>query len=93
MSGRVKLTIHDSQYMIGTPPTESGLCLLKILIGEIHLNSNATSLMIGTKLTNLDEFLGEVENDIVHFNHYVQMLIDSLTAKGETIQDLMTNLF
>ena len=49
--------------------------------------------MIRTKLTNLDEYLGEVENDIVHFNHYVQMLIDSLTARGETIQDLITNLF
>ena len=93
MSGRAKLTIHDSQYMIGTPPTESGLCLLKILIKESHLDSNATSSMIRTKLTNLDEYLDEVENDIVQFNHYVQMLMDSLTARGETTQDLMTNLF
>ena len=47
--------------------------------------------MMRTKLTNLDEYLGEVENDIVQFNYYVQMLMDSLIPRGEPIQDLKTN--
>jgi len=92
-SGKAKLNIHDKQYLIGEPPIESGLCLLKILIRESHLDSNATSSMIRTKLSNLDEYLIETNNDILKFNNHVRMLIDSLTARGETTQDLLTNLF
>jgi len=92
-SGKAKLNIHDKQYLIGEPPIESGLCLLKILIRESHLDSNATSSMIRTKLSNLDEYLTETNNDILKFNNHVRMLIDSLTTRGKTIQDLLTNLF
>jgi len=49
--------------------------------------------MIRTKLSNLDEYLIETNNDILKFNNHVRMLIDSLTARGETTQDLLTNLF
>jgi len=92
-SGKAKLNIHDKQYLIREPPIESGLCLLKILIRESHLDSNATSSMIRTKLSNLDEYLTETNNGILKFNNHVRMLIDSLTARGETIQDLLTKLF
>ena len=92
-SGKAMLNIHDNQYAIGTPPAEFGLCLLKILIRESHIDSNATSSMICTKLTNLDEYLEETKNDITKFNHHVQMLIDSLTARGKTTHNLRTNLF
>ena len=92
-SGKAKLNVHDKQYLIGDPPNESGLCLLKILIRESHLDSNATSSMIRTKLSNLDEYLVETNNDILKFNNHVRMLMDSLTARGETTQDLLTNLF
>ena len=92
-SGKAKLNIHDKQNLFGEPPIESGLCLLKILIRECHLDSNATSSMIKTKLTNLDEYLSETNNDILKFNNHVRMLIDSLTAGGETTQDFLANLF
>jgi len=92
-SGKENLNIHDKQYLIGEPPIESGLCLLKILIRKSHLDSNATSSMIRTKRTNLDEYLTETNNDILKFNNHVRMLIDLLTARGETTQDLLTNLF
>ena len=49
--------------------------------------------MIRTKLSNLDEYLIETDNDILKFNNHVRMLMDSLTARGETTQDLLTNLF
>ena len=92
-SGKAKLNIHDKQYLIGEPPIESGLCLLKILIRESHLDSNATSSMIRTKLSNLDEYLTETNSEILKFNNHVRMFIDSLTTRGETTQDLLTNLF
>ena len=49
--------------------------------------------MIRTKLSNLNEYLTETNNDILKFNNHVRMLIDSLTARRETTQDLLTNLF
>jgi len=91
-SGKAKLNIHD-KYLIGDPPIESGLCLLKILIRESHLDSIATSSMIRTELSNLDKNLTETNNDILKFNNHGRMLIDSLTTRGKTTQDLLTNLF
>jgi len=85
-SGKVKLIIHDKQYLDGVPPIESGLFLLKILIREIHLDSNATSSMIRTKLTNLNEYLSETNNDILKFNNHIGMLIDSLTARSKQLK-------
>ena len=49
--------------------------------------------MFRTKLSNLDEYLTETSNDILNLNNHVRMLIDSLTARGETTQDPLTNLF
>ena len=92
-SGKAKLNIHDNQYLIGDPPIESRICLLKILIRDCHLDSNATSSMIRTKLSNLDEYLTETNNDILKFNNHVRMLMDSLTARGEKTQDLLNNMF
>jgi len=49
--------------------------------------------MIRTKLSNLDEYLTETNSEILKFNNHVRMFIDSLTTRGETTQDLLTNLF
>jgi len=58
--------LHAHQYLIGDPPIESGLCLLKILIRESHLDLNTTSSMIRTKLSNLDEYLTETNDFTRH---------------------------
>ena len=38
---------------------------------ETHLDSNATSSMISFKLSNIDEYLSEVDDNILKFNGYV----------------------
>ena len=91
--GRAKLNIDDDLYTVGTSQRMSGACLLKILIRESHLDSNATSSMIRFKLSNLDEYLSEIDNDINKFHKYVKVLIDNLHARGETTHDLLANLF
>ena len=55
-------------------------------------DSNVALSMIRTKLSNLDEYLTATNNDILKFNNHVRMLIDSLTARGETTQDLLSTL-
>ena len=49
--------------------------------------------MIRFKLSNLDEYLSEIDNDINKFHKYVKVLIDNLHARGETTHDLLANLF
>ena len=51
--------------------------------------------MIRQKLANLDEHLSEAgnRNNITKFNNQVKQLLNSPTARGETTQDLQTNLF
>ena len=58
--------------------------MLKILIGESHLDSNTTSSMIIFRFSELDYYLEEIDNDIVRYNKYVNVLVGNLTARVET---------
>ena len=89
--GKRKITIWRNEYVIGGG--YSGICLLKIIIREGHLDTNATTSMIRIKLSNLDTYIHTVGNDITKFNGYVRMLQDTLRARGEMTSDLLTNLF
>jgi len=89
--GKRKITIWRNEYVINGG--YSGICLLKVIIREGHLDTNATTSMIRTKLSNLDTYIHTVGNDITKFNGYVRMLQDTLRARGETTSDLLTNLF
>ena len=91
--GLAKVRINEAEYMRGNPPLPSGLLFLKIVIRESYLDSNATSSMIRTQLTNLDTYIAQVGNDINKFNKHVQTLLEALNARGETTTDLLTNLF
>jgi len=91
--GRAKLNIDDDMYTVVTNAKMSGACLLKILIRESHLDSNATLSMIRFKLSNLNDYLSEIDNDINKFHKYVKVLIDNLHARGETTHDLLASLF
>ena len=71
----------------------SGLCFLTVIIRESHLDTNATTGMIRTKLSNVDSYIQVVGNDVTKFNGYVKTLLDTLASRGETTQDPLTNLF
>jgi hypothetical protein len=44
-------------------------------------------------MSNLDSYIITIGMEITKFNRYVRLLIDSLAARGETSNDLLTNLF
>jgi hypothetical protein len=71
----------------------SGKLLLKIIIRESHLDTDATTSSIRTKMSNLDSYIMTIGSNITRFHGYVRLLIDSLAARGETSNDLLTNLF
>jgi len=89
--GKKKILIWESQYTIDG--MGSGNLLLKIIVRESHLDTNATSASIRTKLTDLDRYLPTIGHDITKFNTYVKLLIDGLRSRGETSHDLLVNLF
>jgi len=89
--GKKKILIWESQYTVNG--LGSGNLLLKIIVRESHLDTNATSASIQTKLTDLDRYLPTIGHDITKFNTYVKLLIDGLRSRGETSHDLLVNLF
>jgi hypothetical protein len=89
--GKSKITIWKDQYHVNGLP--SGNLLLKVIIRESHLDTNATISTIRTKLSNLDTYMLTIGGDITKFNTYVKGLVESLNARGEITTDLLINLF
>jgi hypothetical protein len=89
--GKSKITIWSAQFTVNGYP--SGNLLLKVIIRESHLDTNATVISIKTKLSSLDSYILTIGSDITKFNGYVKLLVDSLTSRGQTTTDLLTNLF
>jgi len=48
--------------------------------------------MIRFKLPNLDDYLSEIDNDVIKCHKYVKVLIDNFHARGVTTNDLLANL-
>lgn len=92
-NAKKKVSIWSEQYRIGDNDVCSGVALLKIIIRESHLDTNATTNQIRTKLSSLDKYITTIDSDIGRFNQYVKLLVQSLTARNQTTSDLLINLF
>jgi hypothetical protein len=89
--GKSKITIWKDQCHVDRFP--SGNLLLKVIVRESHLDTNATISTIRTKLSDLDTCMLSIGGDITKFNTGVKGLVESLNARGETTTDLLVNLF
>ena len=90
-AGKDKVRLWSHQFILNG--RESGILLLKVIIREGHLNANATTNLIRTQLSNLDEYITTIRCDIIKFNKHVKRLIEQLNACGGETQDLLTNVF
>ena len=90
-----KVLIWSEQYQIDIEDNKyySGVALLKIIIRESHLDTNATTNQIRMKLSSLDTYITTVDSNIGKFNQYVKLLVQSLTARNQSTSDLLINLF
>ena len=92
LQGRqTKVMVWEDQYKINGKP--SGNLLLKIIIRESHLDSNATTTSIRNQLSSLDIFITTGGCDITKFNSHVLLLLEGLASRGQTTHDLLSNLF
>ena len=71
----------------------SGPLLLKMIIGQAHVDSRATVSFIRTALTQLDAKMIELNSNVIEFNLYVTAQVQALAHRGETTDDLLINLF
>ena len=92
-SAKKRISLWSEQYRIGDNNLCSGVALLKIIVRESHLDTNATTNQIRTKLSNLDSYILTIDSDIGKFNQYVKLLVQSLTARNQKTSDLLINLF
>jgi hypothetical protein len=92
-SAKKRISLWSEQYRISDNNLCSGVALLKIIVRESHLDTNATTNQIRTKLSNLDSYILTVDSDIGKFNQYVKLLVQSLTARNQKTSDLLINLF
>jgi hypothetical protein len=86
--GKNKILIWRKQYML-VGEFSSGNLLLKIIIRESHVDTNATTSSIRTKLSNLDSYIVTITSDIMKFNVYVKLLVNSLAAQGEPSNNIL----
>ena len=93
VEARRKVSLWAGQYRIGENNVCSGMALLKIIIRESHLDTNATTNQIRTKLSNLDQYIMTIDGDIHRFNDYAKSLVQALSARNQTTSDLLINLF
>ena len=90
-AGKDKVCFWSDQFILNG--RESGILLLKVIIRESHLDTNATRNSIRTQLSNLDEYITTIGCSIIKFNEQVKRLIEQLNARGGETQHLLTNLF
>lgn len=89
--GKSKVSIWKEQHIING--CQSGVALFKVIVRESHLDTNATVTTIRTQLSSLDVYVHTIGCDITKLNQYVKELVTGLTARGETTNDLLVNLF
>ena len=85
------MKIWKKDYWIGDKPSVN--LLLKVLIRDSYLDTNATTSVIRSKLANLHNYLPTAEHDISLLNIYVKKQVYSLRAREEQTSDLLMNLF
>jgi hypothetical protein len=89
--GRDKISLRSEEYTKeGTP---SGILLLKVIITESTIDTNATTSAIRRSLATLDDYMPTIGYDISKFNRYVKSQVEALKARGKESHDLTTNLF
>lgn len=81
-AGKRKIEVFSNQYTING--RLSGNLLLKIIVRESQVDTNATTATLRIKLSNFDEYLAKVGWDITRGNAYILYLEDTLKARGET---------
>ena len=90
-SGRAKISIWSTQYTVNGYP--AGVPLLKVILREADVDTQATAAYIRQQLASLDDYMRQVDSDIKKFNVHVKSLLRDLLRRRQTSDDTMIHLF
>ena len=90
---RHKITNKKTVISVGNSLVRSGNIILKIIMSKTIIDTRATSAAFIYDLGNLDFFMSSCNSNIETFNAYVNHAVRSLQARGDRVNDLLTNLF
>jgi hypothetical protein len=91
LPGFRKIQTWHVDWHIGDRP--SALALIKIIIRESFIDTQATTRILRAHLSSLPDKLEQFKGDIDQLNAFVKVTQDQLSAHGETTHDLLANLF
>lgn len=83
-------TWHDDWHINGRP---SAFLLIKIIVREAFIDTQATTRILREHLSSLPSRLEDLKGDIDQLNAFIKVTQDQLSARGETTNDLLSNLF
>jgi hypothetical protein len=87
-------TWHSSwHHTQGTSTVPAYPLLIKVIIREAYIDTQATTRILRENLSSLPAKLEELKGDIDQLNAFVKVTQDQLAAQGETTTDLLANLF
>jgi hypothetical protein len=90
-AGWLKIMSEADKYTVDEK--ESGPLLFKLLMQTAVVDTVATAEFYRANLSSLDTYVATVDSNIEIFNQYVKTQLAGLKARGETTNDLLTNLF
>ena len=88
--GKAKVSMCNSKYKFNRLPSRN--LVLTVIIQEIHLVNNATTISIRTQVSSLVASIGTLGYDTTKFSAHVKFLLARLTERGETSNYLLTNI-
>jgi hypothetical protein len=89
--GHLRIVSEAESYTV--EGTHSGVMLFKLLMRKANTDTRATASQLRENLTNLDSYMSTIDSNIELFNQHVKVNRDGLTARGESSDDLIINLF
>ena len=90
---RQKITNQEVVISVGNPLVRSGSLILNLIMNKTIIDTRAISAAFISDLSNLNSFMSNCNSDIETFNNHVNHAVVSLQARGERLDNLLTNLF
>ena len=93
--GRSKVLTEKEKYTIPSDPTDpdsepalSGNLLLKVVLMKSIVDNRSGDYAIRMKLSKLDQLINKLDFHIEKFNQQVKILMEDLSRRGETSEDV-----
>ena len=86
----LKISNEEAKYTEKT--VTSAALLYKLLMKKVIVDTRATTYQFRSSLDNFENIMGTINSNIELFNQHVKNTKEGLTARGESVNDLLLKL-